>query len=154
MSDLSSTQQNSENVELPRRGRRAPQGARKYMLESEVEAFFKVVKSPRDRALFRVMSPLGWRASEIGVLDMKHFTMADGRPPVAELFVTRKKRSVSRGYQLNEATAAAMRAWLKVRGVGPGPIFLSRNHRAIERTTVWRLTDQYGAQAGIPEGLR
>ena len=50
--------------------------------------------------------------------------------------------------------ARALRAWLKVRGSFPGPIFLSRQKRPIDRTTLHLLMKKYGAAAGIPLPLR
>ena len=50
--------------------------------------------------------------------------------------------------------ARALRAWLKVRGSFPGPIFLSKQKRPIDRTTLHLLMKKYGAAAGIPETLR
>ena len=48
----------------------------------------------------------------------------------------------------------ALRDWLKVRGSLPGPIFLSRLKRPINRTTLHVLMKKYSAAAGIPEPLR
>ena len=50
--------------------------------------------------------------------------------------------------------ARALRAWLKVRGSFPGPIFLSKQKRPIDRTTLHLLMKKYGAAAGIPPPLR
>src|SRR5437879_1424854 len=50
--------------------------------------------------------------------------------------------------------ARALRAWLKVRGSFPGPIFLSKQKRPIDRTTLHLLMKKYGAAAGIPAKLR
>ena len=47
-----------------------------------------------------------------------------------------------------------LRAWLKARGSFPGPIFLSKQKRPIDRTTLHLLMKKYGAAAGIPEKLR
>src|SRR4051812_636408 len=48
----------------------------------------------------------------------------------------------------------ALRAWLKIHGSFPGPIFLSRQKRPIDRTTLHVLMKKYGAAAGILEELR
>ena len=48
----------------------------------------------------------------------------------------------------------ALRAWLKVRGSIPGRIFVSRQKRPIDRTTLQLLMKKYRAAAGIPPELR
>jgi len=44
--------------------------------------------------------------------------------------------------------ARALRAWLKVRRTFAGPIFLSKQKRPIDRTTLHLLMKKYGAAAG------
>ena len=47
-----------------------------------------------------------------------------------------------------------LRAWLKARGSLPGPIFLSRLQRPIDRTMLHLLMKKYGAVAGAPARVR
>jgi len=68
--------------------------------------------------------------------------------------VHRLKGSNSAEHHLVRDEARALRAWLKVRGSYPGPIFLSKQKRPIDRTTLHLLMKKYGAAAGIPEKLR
>ena len=62
--------------------------------------------------------------------------------------------SASPQHHLMREEARALRAWLKVRGSFPGPIFLSKQKRPIDRTTLHLLMKKYGAAAGIPAKLR
>ena len=41
-----------------------------------------------------------------------------------------------------------------MRGSFPGPIFLSKQKRPIDRTTLYLLIKKYGAATGIPAKLR
>ena len=52
------------------------------------------------------------------------------------------------------APARVLRAWLRVRGSFPGPIFLSKQKRPIDRKTLHLMMKKYGAAAGIPPQLR
>ena len=126
--------------------RRFPQEAPKYLTELEIDALFRVIRNPRDRALFRLTYHRGLRASEVGKLDLK-----DYRPAQRRLYVHRLKGSVSAEYLLVEAEVAALNAWVRVRGLAPGPLFVSRNHRAISSRRLDQLMKRYCNQAGIPE---
>jgi len=108
-----------------------------------------VIKSPRDRAIFAVCYWRGLRASEIGMLPLSAY-----RPSAKTLFVTRKKGSMSGEFPLSPLEVRTLNAWLKVRGVEPGSLFLSRNKRGISAEMVLVLMRKYGAAAGLPENLR
>jgi site-specific recombinase XerC len=116
--------------------------------EQQIAQFFAAVKSPRDRALFRVIYHRGLRASEAGLVQLGDFDAAAGT-----LRITRKKGSASGTYRLVEVEAKAVRAWIKRRGQAAGPLFITRNHRAISRRMVYHLCRQYALAAGIPESL-
>lgn len=47
-----------------------------------------------------------------------------------------------------------LRAWLKVRGAQPGPLFPSKKRGPISRKMLDVLMKKYGAAAGIPPRLR
>jgi site-specific recombinase XerD len=134
--------------------RRKPEAAPKYLTESELEALLKVIKDPRDRAMFTVAYWRGLRASEVGMLQMSDYSVIDGRPPIAKLSVHRLKGSRSGEYRLQAPEEAAMRTWIRKRGVGPGPLFCSRNHRPISRRRLDELMKRYAAIAGIPADKR
>ena len=85
---------------------------------------------------------------EIGLLQLRDYD-----PKTDRIFVHRLKGSNS-GEHLVREEARALRAWLKVRGSFPGTIFLSKQKRPIDRTTLHLLMKKYGAAAGIPLHLR
>jgi site-specific recombinase XerC len=88
----------------------------------------------------------GLRASEPGKLDLKDYRVQEGR-----LYVHRLKGSVSAEFKLTDVENGALRAWLRVRGLAPGPLFCSRNHRAIGRRRLDELMKQYCRLARVPE---
>ena len=135
-----------EPVEItaPRR-KRKPQEAPKYLTEAEVDALLKAIKSPRDRAIFQVTYHRGLRASEPGKLMLSDYRPAEGR-----LYVHRVKGSISAEYKLTDVENTALRAWLRIRGLVPGPLFCSRNHSAISPSRLDQLMKLYCRAAGIP----
>ena len=120
-----------------------------FLREEEIDRLFSVIDPTRDRAIFRLAYHAGLRASEIGMLQIRDYdAKAD------KIFVHRLKGSNSGEHHLVREEARALRAWLKVRGSFPGPIFLSKQKRPIDRTTLHLLMKKYGAAAGIPAKLR
>ena len=53
--------------------------------------------------------------------------MTDYRPTESRLYIHRLKGSRSAEFLLTAVEQSALRAWLRVRGSAPGPLFLSRN---------------------------
>ena len=127
----------------PRRRPKSPA----HLRPEEVERFFAYCKDVRDAAIFRVMYHRGLRASEIGILQLADWNQASGR-----LQVHRLKGSYSLDYQIKPVEVKALRAWLRVRGKAPGPLFPCRLKRkkVITRWPIFRLMRHYCALAGIP----
>ncbi len=119
-----------------------------YITQAEIGKLFAVIKAPRDTAAFRVALHRGLRASEVGMLQLSDFNEKEGL-----LHVRREKGSVSQDYQILPVELTALRAWLKIRGRDPGPLFPSRQKRAgglgIHRNQLFRLFRGYCALAGI-----
>src|SRR3989441_6833432 len=112
----------------------------KFLTEDELARLFSVIHSVRDRAIFQLAYRAGLRASEIGLLQLRDYD-----PKAAKTFVHRLKGSNSGHHHLVREEARALRAWLKVRGSFPGTIFLSKQKRPIDRTTLHLLMKKYGA---------
>ena len=123
---------------------------RTYPSKAEIEALFRVIKSPRDRALFRLVYHHGLRSSEIGLLQLSDWNDQDGI-----LKVHRQKNSINQCYRLLPVEANALRAWIRGRGDDSGPLFSSRKGArpgglGIDRTQVFRLIAGYSEAAGLP----
>jgi site-specific recombinase XerD len=129
----------------PRRRQHAPA----FLQEAEIKRLFAVITAPRDRAAFELAYRAGLRASEVGMLQMRDY---DDR--VGKLNVQRLKGSNDSVHHLVRPEARVLRAWLRVRGSHPGPIFPSNRHRGISRKRLDALMKSYGAQAEIPPKLR
>ena len=125
--------------------RKRDTGPPPFLQAEEVERLFKVIKSPRDRALFRITYHAGLRASEVGVLEMRDYD-----PRTERMNFRRLKGSRAGIHRLVREEVKVLRAWLKIRGSGPGCIFPSRKHAPISRQRLDALMKQYGAAAKIP----
>ena len=121
----------------------------KYLTDEELRALFGAIKSPRDRAIFAVGYWRGLRASEVGLLQVSDVQFRAGR-----IQVRRLKGSRGGEYLLSDEELRALRAWLRVRGYDPGPLFPSRRRRGISRYQVHRLMQRYGTAAGLPAEKR
>ncbi|MBX9600406.1 MAG: tyrosine-type recombinase/integrase [Bryobacteraceae bacterium] len=132
--------------------RRKPAAIPQFLTAEETSAFFAAVSSgrnPRDLALFEVAYHRGLRASEVGLLRLEHLRLTHRR-----LYITRVKGGRSGEFPLTDREIRALRAWLKVRGAAPGPLFPSRNSRPISRRRLDELIKRYGAAAQLPEFKR
>jgi integrase len=94
------------------------------------------------------MAERSLRASEVGILQL-----SDWNEQSDQLHVRRVKNSVPQVYRLLSAEAKALRAWLKIRGRSPGPLFPSQKPRdgglGMNRSQVYRLFQKYCKAAGL-----
>lgn len=132
----------------PKKKRRAKK-LPSYLQPEEVDRFFRVIDSPRDRALFRLMYHAGLRASEVGLLQFR-----DYNPRTERIFIHRLKGSNSGEHHLCREESRVLHAWLKVRGGLPGPMFPSNRRSGIKRGMIHELVQTYGEMAAIPEKFR
>jgi type 1 fimbriae regulatory protein FimB len=134
---------------VPQKPLRKVQVEPDYLSHEEVDRFFRAVSSVRDRAIFRLAYHAGLRASEVGKIELRDYSPRSDR-----IYIHRLKGSASGEHGMVREEARALRAWLKVRGCGPGSIFLSRLRRPISRFDLHYLMQKYGLAADIPERLR
>jgi integrase len=120
-----------------------------YLNEDELSALFGSIDSPRDLAIFELAFHRGLRAGEVGLLQLRHLRLSANR-----IHIERLKRGNSGEYPLTSRESLALREWLAVRGVADGPLFTSRNHKAISTRRLDELMKTYGDRAGIPRSKR
>lgn len=117
-----------------------------YLTTDETRALLAVaaIKSIRDHAIWTTAYWHGMRASEVGLLTLDHVRLDASR-----IFITRLKGSNSGEYPMSPEEVSAMRAWLKVRGSDPGPLFASQRGAGISRQRLHNLMKGYCDRAGI-----
>lgn len=121
----------------------------KYWTEQQVSQFFSHIDDPRDLAMFRVIYHRGLRASEVGRIQLQDYQVSRDR-----LRFSRLKGSHGGEYHLTSHEVRALKAWLRVRGSEPGPLFTSRQgSKGIGRAMIDILVKRYGKAAGIPPEL-
>ena len=140
ISPVSTELPEQENPKRKRRKKRQPM----YLQPEEVKRFFRIIDSPRDRALFRLMYHAGLRASELGILQLR-----DYNPRTERIFVHRLKGSNSGEHHLCREESRVLHAWLKVRGPWLGTLFPSNRRTGIKRSMIDVLVKQYGEMACI-----
>jgi type 1 fimbriae regulatory protein FimB len=129
--------------------KRKPKRLPPYLTEDEKCRFFSAVKSPRDRAVFRLMYHHGLRVSEIGKLQMSDYRQGSSAQ-LDRLYIHRLKGSISGEHVVVPAAAFAVRAWIRVRGYKPGTLFMSRLGSPLSRNWLFELMQRYCRQAEIP----
>jgi type 1 fimbriae regulatory protein FimB len=86
----------------------------KYLNESQVAAFFRATKNPRDRLLFGMMLTYGLRASEACGIKLADFSPSVERP--VEVHINRLKDGVSRHYAISKDISQPLRSYIRQRG--------------------------------------
>jgi len=118
---------------------------KKHLTRDELDRFFAAISNPRDKAIFRVAYHRGLRASEIQSLRFEDLRLREDRIEFA-----RKKGSTGGLYHLCASELKALKAWLRIRGTEPGPLFLTREKKGISQQMLDVLMKRYGAAAAIP----
>lgn len=131
-----------------------------YLNENEITSLLRAIDAEgkregsrtnpvRDRAVFEVALGRGLRASEVGLLEFKDLRIKENR-----LYVKRLKGGRTGEYLITDREVRALRPYLKERGWLPGPLFLSRNRKALSRRRLDELMKFYGERAGLPPEKR
>lgn len=150
----SRVKQNKYNVPLTKkpkkkaRKRRSPKQP-DCLTVDEKTRLFKVIKDPRDRAIFALMYFHGLRASEPGRLMYVDYQQGSSLN-LDRIRLTRLKGSICGECPVVPAAAQAIRAWIRKRGHTEGPLFPSRQKSPISRIRIFGLMRRYCAEAGIP----
>lgn len=115
----------------------------KYLTEAEVERFFSVIESPRDRALFGTIYHYGLRVSEATLLSPQSIDFNR-----QTIYIFRLKSGLGGPKPLLESTARLLKAYLPVREpTGPG-LFTGRQGN-LGRHRIGQLFLYYANRVGI-----
>lgn len=121
----------------------------KYLSQDELRRLLKVIVSKRDLAIFLVAYYHGLRASEVGMLKTQDIDLNRGR-----LRINRLKRSLGGEYVMHPDEIKAVKAWLHLRAINNGYLFLSNQGLPISRRMLDYLIKKYGKKADIPVDKR
>lgn len=117
----------------------------KYLTQEEIRRFFSVIEDKRDRAMFRVLYHRGLRASEIAMIQMSDLNLVDER-----LEFSRLKGSLGGLYRMCRSERLAVHAWVRERGLEPGPLFRTNRGTGVGRKFLDRLMRRYAKLAKLP----
>lgn len=113
-------------------------------------------KGVRDRAVLRCLFDLALRRGELTALDMEHLDLAAGT-----MSVLGKGRTSRETLTIPRPTLEAIKAWVAMRGDGPGPVFTTMHRgmrgRRITGDGLAAVVAEAGTAAGLhvrPHGLR
>jgi len=113
-------------------------------------------KGRRDRALVHLLYDLALRRGEAVALDLADVNLAAGKVAVCG-----KGRTEKTPQTLPPQTVAALAAWIAVRGIAPGPLFLNADRAGkggrLTGRSVARIVGGLGLAVGLavrPHGLR
>ena len=120
-----------------------------FLTQDETRRLFKAIKKLRDRALFLTAYRHGLRASEVPLLQRSDLDLKAGR-----ITIQRLKGSISGVYPLQPDLLKLLRRYLRSREDSSPALFISNRLSPIDRTTLWRLMQKYGAAALLPAEKR
>ena len=130
----------------------------KYLNESQVSAFFRAIKNPRDRALFGLMYTYGCRASEACSIKLDDFTPSADKP--VELHINRLKDGISRHYAISKEISQPLRSWIrqrarKLHGWPDSPYLFPSigTTRPMPYITCEKAMERLGEASGLPPEL-
>lgn len=117
--------------------------------EAEVSAFFAVVSTPRDRAMFGLMVGAGLRVGEVVDLLCHNLEAPPQTGAMARLRVTGKGRK-ERIVWVTPYWYTPLREWLTVRpSAATEHLFLNQHQRALSVAGVQYLFQRYADEAGV-----
>jgi integrase len=115
----------------------------KYLTQDELQRFFKVINSPRDRALFALIYHYGLRVDEAAALTVEDIDLKNHR-----IRIRRLKNGIGGEKPLWRHTAKLLRAYLRVRRNITPYLFTGRKG-AMQKRMMQHLFAQYAEAAGL-----
>jgi integrase/recombinase XerC len=104
----------------------------------------RALGSARDRAIVELLYATGIRVGELCALDIGDLSLEEG-----VIRIRGGKGGKERLLPIGGKALEAIGEYLKVRGVGNGPLFLSRSNRRISDRSVRRLVKRLAEEAGL-----
>jgi integrase/recombinase XerC len=130
-------------------------GWRKVLEQAKTEASDGSAAGVRNLALVRLLHDLGLRRGEVESLDLEHYDPSRG-----QLAVKGKGKLERIRLSVPGPVRTALDAWIQIRGLDPGPLFLrlDRAHRGGDRRLradgIHELLGALGRRAGLSRRLR
>lgn len=125
----------------------------KFVSPELVEAFFKKIKSIRDRALFSAMYFYGLRSAEVGLLLIDDVDFENNR-----IFIRALKNGITGQHLLNAQVKKYIKIYLEQERLRKRTLqktlFLSQKGGSLTSTQVYRLFRGYAKKAKFPEDKR
>src|SRR5215468_3972262 len=115
----------------------------KYLTQDELQRFFKVITSPRDRALFALIYHYGLRVEEAAALTVEDIDVKNHR-----IRIRRLKNGIGGEKPLWRHTAKLLRAYLRVRRNVTPYLFIGRQD-PMKKRMIQHLFAHYAKAAGI-----
>lgn len=115
----------------------------KYLTQDELQRFFKVITSPRDRALFALIYHYGLRVDEAAALTIDDLDLKNHR-----IRIRRLKNGIGGEKPLWRHTAKLLRSYLRVRR-NVTPYLFTGRQGPMKKRRIQDLFDTYAQAAGI-----
>jgi len=128
-----------------RQGRRLPRD----VSDTDLQRFFAVIRSERDRAIFLLMLRCGLRIAEVHNLSLPDVYLQPGGQSLPRLWLQGKHGS-QRVVYLSDQALTALENWLRVRPmVTSQALFLNRFGRRLSISGIQKHLARYRQQAGV-----
>jgi integrase len=115
----------------------------KYLTQDELQRFFKVITSPRDRALFTLIYHYGLRVDEAAALTGEDIDLKNLR-----IRIRRLKNGIGGEKPLWRHTAKVLRSYLRARR-NVSPYFFTGRQGALKKRWIQNLFNTYAHKAGL-----
>src|SRR5262249_8891030 len=115
----------------------------KYLTQDELQRFFKVITSPRDRALFALIYHYGLRVDEAATLTVEDLDLKNHR-----IRIRRLKNGIGGEKPLWRHTAKLLRTYLRVRR-NVTPYLFTGRQGALQKRQIQSLFSTYARKAGL-----
>jgi integrase/recombinase XerD len=119
------------------------------LTQDKLRQLFKVIRSKRDKAIFRMAYRHGWRASGIGLLQRADVDAKQGR-----ISMDRLQGAISGMYPMQPHVLKAIRSYLRTRADESPYLLLSNRHVPLSCYMLHHLMQTYGERAGLPVAKR